>query len=179
MGETRITGGRYKGLKLKTADFLRPTMAFVRQALFNVVDVGGKSFLDLFCGSCVVSAEAISRGAREVVAVDNSKRAVRLCDENLRKLSEGIYRILHMDCVDYLESVERTFDVIFMDPPYASTNLAEQVLRLLPRAMEKGSLAILEKSKRERLVVPDELEVVEVKEYGETQLVFLRVKGWR
>ena len=174
MGETRITGGKYRGRKLKTGNFFRPTMSSVRSALFNMIDVEGKSFLELFCGSCVVSCEALSRGAERVVCVDRSKRALSICRKNLESLNETA-TIIHSNVVDFLQNTDEKFDVVFLDPPYNDVEIINKTLSLLPKVTKENSLAVLEKSKRIELDFSN-FEVVKRKDYGETELVFLKVK---
>ncbi|WP_233185688.1 RsmD family RNA methyltransferase [Thermotoga sp. SG1] len=159
---------------MKTGDFFRPTMSSVRNALFNMVDVEGKSFLELFCGSCVVSCEALSRGASRVVCVDKSKRALKICKENLETIGRSA-KLICKDTVDYLKTAKEKFDVIFLDPPYEDVDIIGKTLELLPKVMKKDSLAILEKSKRISLNLSG-FEIVKRKDYGETELVFLKVK---
>ncbi|WP_236681693.1 RsmD family RNA methyltransferase [Thermotoga sp. RQ7] len=159
---------------MKTGDFFRPTMSSVRSALFNMVDVEGKSFLELFCGSCVVSCEALSRGADRVVCVDKSKRALKICKGNLETIG-GSAKLICKDVVDYLKTATEKFDIIFLDPPYEDVEVIEKTLHLLPKVMKEESLAILEKSKRIDVDLSG-FEIVKKKDYGETELVFLKVK---
>ena len=174
MGETRITGGKYRGRKLKTGDFFRPTMSSVRSALFNMVNVEGKSFLELFCGSCVVSCEALSRGADRVVCVDRSKRALKICRKNLETIGNSA-RLVYKDAIDYLKTAREKFDIVFLDPPYENVEVIEKTLQLRPRVMRKEGLAILEKGKRIKIDLSG-FEITKRKGYGETELVFLKVK---
>jgi len=77
----RITGGRLRGRGVRRVPDPRTryTPSIVRKAIFDVVDVEDKTFLDLFCGSCVVAIEALSRGASSVAVVDVSSKAVATC----------------------------------------------------------------------------------------------------
>ncbi|WP_233186200.1 RsmD family RNA methyltransferase [Thermotoga sp. KOL6] len=159
---------------MKTGDFFRPTMASVRSALFNMIDVSGKSFLELFCGSCVVSCEALSRGAKEVVCVDKSKRALKICKKNLETIGKNA-EVVHEDAIVFLKRHDKKFDIVFFDPPYEEIGTVKEVLRLLPKVMKENSLAILEKSKRVTINF-EGYEIVKIRDYGETELVFLKVK---
>jgi 16S rRNA (guanine966-N2)-methyltransferase len=122
----------------------------------------------------VVSCEALSRGAERVVCVDRSKRALSICRKNLESLNETA-TIIHSNVVDFLQNTDEKFDVVFLDPPYNDVEIINKTLSLLPKVMKENSLAVLEKSKRIELDFSN-FEVVKRKDYGETELVFLKVK---
>ncbi|MGN0855229.1 MAG: 16S rRNA (guanine(966)-N(2))-methyltransferase RsmD [Kiritimatiellia bacterium] len=87
----RITGGEFGGRRLAVppSDEIRPTQDRVRQALFNIIqgEVPGCDFLDLFAGSGAVGLEALSRGARSVVFVEQSRRHLLALGRNLTALA--------------------------------------------------------------------------------------------
>ena len=125
---TGIAGGR----KLKSPEGMsvRPTTDHVKQALFNILqfDLEGRKVLDLFGGSGQLGIEALSRGAREAVFTDSSKRSVQLIRENLKRCGlEG--KVLQTDALTYLSQGEK-FDVIFIDPPYDSELYAAVLERI-------------------------------------------------
>ena len=125
----RVITGTVGGRKLKSPDgeAVRPTADQVKQAMFNILqyDLEGRRVLDLFGGSGQLGIEAISRGAREVVFVDNSKTSIRLIRENLERCGlRGT--VLQMDAMSFLERGDK-FDLIFVDPPY-DDGLYEPVL---------------------------------------------------
>jgi len=124
----RIIGGKWRGRKLVFPDRpdLRPTLGRVRETLFNWLraDIDGSRCLDLFAGSGALGFEALSRGAASVVFVDADRRAVQSLEDNATRLEAGdrvtvvagrAERILHR--------TTEPFDVIFVDPPFASTDL--------------------------------------------------------
>ena len=173
-----VTGGKYKGLKLHTVPgrSTRPTTSIVRKAIFDVVDVEGKDFLDLFCGSCIVSIEAISRGARKVVAVDISTRSVGVCKKNQGKIKEN-FEVVKSDVMKYLKKCERRFDVIFMDPPY-DMDIIPDVLDLILKQniMKENGIIIVEKRKGKKILIPESLSVLKEKHYGDTEVLILKRK---
>jgi len=130
-----ITGGRYKGLNVKTAKTMsiRPTTAKVREAVFGILgsSVEGASFLDVFAGSGIMGLEALSRGAALVSFVDSSHQSVSVIRENLARLKAlaGRSRINKSDAVRFL-SQDSGYDIIYIDPPYKSS-LREETLRAL------------------------------------------------
>jgi len=118
----------------------------VRETLFNWLgqDLGGKRCLDLFAGSGALGFEAVSRGAAEVVMVENNRVAFRALQENCRKLACSNI-ILH--CEDGLGFASRQkggfYDVIFIDPPFQS-GYQPKVLPLLEDKLADGGLAYVE-----------------------------------
>ncbi len=173
----RISGGVFKGKMIREVPDKRTryTSSLVRQALFNMVDVHEKSFLDLFCGSCLVLIEAISRGASMATGVDISPRALSTCKMNLEDL--GIIdrvTLYKADAIRFVKSPGMPFDVVFMDPPYG-LGISSRVLRSMRKDFVRESgLVVVEEPKREELVVPEFLQVEKVREYGDTKLVVMK-----
>ncbi len=126
---SRIIGGAGKGRRLKSTHghATRPTGARVRQSLFDILsaEIPGCRFLDAFAGHGGVGLEALSRGAGQVVLVDRSGEAVETARENARALagSGGDVQVFRQDAFTALSALAARglrFDVIFLDPPYAS-----------------------------------------------------------
>jgi 16S rRNA (guanine966-N2)-methyltransferase len=138
---TRIIGGSARGRRLDAprGDKTRPTASRVKQTLFDVLapQLHGCRFLDLFAGSGAVGIEALSRGASEGVLIESDRRAVAIIRENAGRVT-GTGGRVEVRCADYrqgllaLARVKRRFDVVFVDPPYAS-ELYEQALEQLDR----------------------------------------------
>ena len=121
----RVIAGSARSLRLKTLDGMdtRPTTDRIKETLFNMI---GPSmfdcvFLDLFAGSGGIGIEALSRGAREAVFVENNPKAMMCVKDNLKftKL-EGKAVTLTTDVMNALYKLEgeKVFDYIFLDPPY-------------------------------------------------------------
>ena len=149
---SRIIGGTGKGRRLRTprGDTTRPTGARVRQALFDLLAprVPGCRFLDAFAGNGSVGLEALSRGAARVVLVDQSRAAVEVVRENARALAAvgGDVQIYHQDSRIALAALADSgvrFDVIYLDPPYAS-DLYQPLLELAAHLLEKTGLVVAE-----------------------------------
>lgn len=133
---TRILAGAAKGRRLAQPPGLltRPTGARVRQVLFDILAprLRGCRFLDLCAGGGGVGLEALSRGAARVALVDNSAAAVAAIRENAHALraAGGEVEALRQDVLPALAALAargRRFDVVYLDPPYAS-DLYEAVL---------------------------------------------------
>lgn len=127
----RVITGTARGRRLKELEGMetRPTTGKVKESLFSIIqfDIEGRRVLDLFAGTGQLGIEALSRGAREAVFIDRRADAVKLIRENLQicNLSDRAY-VKNSDSMAYLKSGEK-FDLIFLDPPYAS-GLLEQAL---------------------------------------------------
>ncbi len=169
----KITGGIFKSRELKPVPDPRTryTSSLVRQALFNMVDVSQKSFLELFCGSAIVSFEAISRGAVNVVAVDISKKAVSTAIENSKKLGVQI-RIVNADFRRFLSSCAESFDIVFADPPY-NMGFVQELLNVIRQKDHIGKMIIVEKAVSERFILPEKFTLLKSKKYGDTELVLI------
>jgi len=134
--QLRIIGGEYGGRRLNFPDGkgLRPTTDRVRETLFNWLqgEVAGKRALDLFAGSGALGVEALSRHAAEVVFVEKSKSAARQLRDNLQLLkATDRARVHQADALRWLTGSSGTsFDLIFLDPPFAD-KLLEQVFQEL------------------------------------------------
>ena len=132
----RIITGRAKGIRLKTleGDATRPTAERVKEAVFSMIqfDLEGREVLDLFAGSGQMGLEAVSRGAAHAVMVDRSKDAVRIIEENVAKTKLGADCSVRLsDSLDFIRRNRgRKFDIVFLDPPYAS-GLYQPVLEAL------------------------------------------------
>ena len=121
----RVIAGSAKRLQLKTIDGLdtRPTTDRIKETLFNMIshEIADSCFLDLFSGSGAIGIEALSRGAKEAVFVEQNRKAMACIRENLTftKLAKQSV-LLEMDVLSALKRLEGKyqFDYIFMDPPY-------------------------------------------------------------
>lgn len=140
-GQVRIIGGQWRGRKLTIPEHseVRPTPDRVRETLFNWLAplLPDACCLDLFAGSGVLGFEALSRGAKEVVMVDQSPIVVKMLRAELQhfKATGGV--IYQAKIPEHWPLFAKVFDIVFLDPPYRE-NL------LLPASFaleEKGLLA--------------------------------------
>ena len=124
----RVITGKARGVVLKTPDGMqtRPTTDRVKEALFSIIqfEIPGCRVLDLFGGTGQLGIEALSRGAKSATFVDASDAACKLIKENLKRTKlESDAKVIRSDYMDYLRRCRETFDVIFLDPPYAEVFL--------------------------------------------------------
>ena len=145
----RVITGSARGRKLKTLDSLdiRPTPDAVKEAIFSVIqfDIPGAAVLDLFAGSGQLGIEALSRGAKSCVFIDQNSAAVDIVRENLDncRIPSSQTKILHMDSTEYVKIAKPGFDIAFIDPPYRN-GLPEKVLPFLGDKMNPGAFIICE-----------------------------------
>ncbi|MGB4499019.1 MAG: 16S rRNA (guanine(966)-N(2))-methyltransferase RsmD [Methylococcaceae bacterium] len=129
-GSLTIIGGQWRSRKIDVldADGLRPTPNRVRETLFNWLqaDIFNAQCLDLFAGSGALSFEAASRGAKNVVQIENNVAACQILKSNAEKLNATQIQIIQSDTLSYLQkSPENPFDVVFIDPPFGSDFVAQ------------------------------------------------------
>ncbi len=191
----RITGGIAKGRIITGPDknnlAIRPTSDRVREALFNIIDekIKGSTMLDLFAGTGAVGIEALSRGAKQVVFVDNSNKSMDIIGENLRScFKQPQARIFKLELtrpasMEWLRKRlprELQFDLVFMDPPYGR-NLASQSLILLEASglLARNTMFVVEEHSRQ--ILPESinrLEITDQRSYGETGIwIYKKTEG--
>jgi 16S rRNA (guanine966-N2)-methyltransferase len=145
----RIIGGRWRGRKLRfpAAALIRPTPDRVRETLFNWLGarVAGARCLDLFAGSGALGLEALSRGAAEVTFVEHNAAAARELRAHLAEWGGGNAQVVRTDARRFLAGAPRRFDLVFLDPPFASALLAA-VAQLLEEGgwLAPGALVYVE-----------------------------------
>lgn len=148
----RVITGEYKGKRLKrvASPAVRPMSAKLKESLFNIIgpQLSGVVFLDGFAGTGSVGIEALSRGARFGVFVDEYYPAVKVIKENLAKLgAQKRSRVVHKEfnrAVIQLSKEEITFDLIFLDPPYKLLEDRNPLKVIKKREiLKKGGMVIL------------------------------------
>jgi 16S rRNA (guanine966-N2)-methyltransferase len=184
----RIVGGRFGGRPLAGPKpgigSIRPTSDRLRESLFNVLAhaydgaVEGARVLDLFAGTGAMAFEALSRGAAFALLVDDGTEARGLIRENQMALGvAGTSRVFRRDATKLGPiSGMAPFGLVFCDPPYRK-GLGEQAIASARDGgwLEQDALIVLEEAAGVELAVPDGFAVIERRDYGETQVVILRV----
>jgi len=190
----RIISGQAKGRKLFTpgrSTGIRPTSDRAREALFSIIGqrVENACVLDLYSGTGALGLEALSRGAAEVLFIDNShsaleltRRNFELCNENNTLAKEPRSRIIKHDLrrgitlsQEMIQNYTEGFDLIFLDPPY-DKGLAENTLQDIDNSVlcKKYSLIIAEEASG--VALPDsfplQLQLHDQRRYGDTQFWF-------
>ena len=152
--KVRIVAGRFKGHRLKLVDRkqLRPTSDRVRETLFNWIgpNIARMQVLDLFAGSGALGFEALSRGAPKVTFVEkHTKIATQIKDTCHRlDLSAQEAEVVCRNCVPWLKQDDRTWDLVFVDPPFKDSSLYTELLNKLQTSVSIQGLIYVEHSKR-------------------------------
>jgi 16S rRNA (guanine(966)-N(2))-methyltransferase RsmD len=188
----RVIAGQFRSRQLKSLDtpHLRPTSDRLRETLFNVLSpkIAGAHFLDLFAGTGAIGIEALSRGAKDVLFVENHPPAAKLIRQNLQSLAiESGATVLPLDALWALQKIHQrqkdqifAYDFVFLDPPYAAAEEYVKVMNFLSGAafVSAGTVVIAEHTRKFEL--PEEfgaLERVRVLKQGDAVLSFYRRRG--
>ena len=183
----RVIAGSARSLKLKTLEGMdtRPTTDRIKETLFNIIgpSVYDSIFLDLFSGSGGIGIEALSRGAKEAVFVENNPKAMRCIKDNLKFTRlESKAATMTADVMNalYRKKKEKVFDIIFMDPPY-DRELEKKVLEYLSGSelVYDDTTIIVEASKDTRFDYVEDLgfSLVREKIYKTNKHVFIEKAG--
>lgn len=182
----RVIAGTARRLNLVTPSgkHTRPTSDKIKETLFNIIQaqVPQCRFLDLFSGSGGIAIEALSRGAREAVLVDNDREAIRCIKENIHHTHfEEVSQVMHTDVFQALRRLDHlghSFDIIFMDPPYRQ-GLEARVLAYLwdSRLIHPDTLIVVEADMDTELSFLEQLpyQIDRIKEYKNNCHIFLRM----
>lgn len=184
----RIVGGRFRGRVLKgpSSMAVRPTSDRLRETLFNVLahayddPVDGARVIDLFAGSGGLGLEALSRGAKLALFVDDGSEARALLRANIETLGlGGETRVFRRDATKLgAMPPQPPFTLAFLDPPYGKglASLALVALRdggwLSPHA-----LCVVEEGASAEFVAPQGFQEIERRDYSDSRLIFLRVEA--
>ena len=186
----RITGGKLgKRLLVAPADErVRPTSDRTRQAIFNILEhrdfgldftLENIAVADLFAGTGALGIEALSRGARFCLLVDEDAESRALIRENVEALGlTGATKIWRRDATDLGPlgaGAGGPFGLVFLDPPYRK-NLIPPALKSLKDGgwLTPNALLVAETSKGEKIET-EGFTILDVRDYGETEIAFLTV----
>jgi len=158
----RIIGGQWKrhALHFNGGADLRPTPDAIREKLFNWLApvIEGAYCLDLFCGSGALGFEAASRGAAQVVLVDNNRQCCEEINKNRVRLGAQQIRVHCEDALEWLARSSQAFDIVFLDPPYNSDLARRSIVRLQAHPLAPGTMVYVETERRLKLTYPEHWE---------------------
>jgi 16S rRNA (guanine966-N2)-methyltransferase len=181
----RIVAGKFRAKRIEAPKGLatRPTSDRVRQALFNVLEHGAPQFdftnarvLDLFAGSGALGLEAMSRGARFCLFVEESADARAAIRRNVEALSlTGTSKIWRRDATKLGEAGSmQPFDLIFLDPPYGKGLGLDALQSASNGWIRDGAIAVLEERADAEVEPPASFEELDARVYGVTKIVVMR-----
>jgi 16S rRNA (guanine966-N2)-methyltransferase len=181
----RVVGGRLKGRNLAAPSSrdIRPTADRLREALFNILihayddPIEDARVLDLFAGTGALGIEAISRGAKFTLFVDNGAEARALMRDNVEALGlGGVTKVYRRDATNLGPAHPmEPFSLVFLDPPYAM-GLADKALVSLRDGgwLARSALLVVEEAKAAAFKAGEGFTELERRAYDDTEFVFLR-----
>jgi 16S rRNA (guanine966-N2)-methyltransferase len=184
----RVVSGRFKGRILKAPGdaALRPTSDKVRQAIFNILEhagfaagfsVEGARVVDLFAGTGALGLEALSRGAKYCLFIEDAAESRAIIRENVEALGlTGASKIWRRDATNLgaLDTLA-PFDLAFLDPPYRKGLLAPALKGLATGGwLNANALVIAETAEDETMPTIDGYEMLDDRVYGDTRIAFMR-----
>ena len=185
----RVVGGTFSGRPLAGPkhDGLRPTSDRVRESIFNIlahgaasIDFAGIRVLDLFAGTGALGIEALSRGAAFCLFVEDDADARGLIRRNIEDLGlTGITKIFRRDARDLGPVANRgTSSLVFLDPPY-DKGFAIPALKSAAAGgwLAPGAMIVIEDRKGAEIILPPDIEKIDNRAWGDTQVMFARFRG--
>ncbi|WP_319799091.1 16S rRNA (guanine(966)-N(2))-methyltransferase RsmD [Nitrobacter sp.] len=181
----RVVGGRLKGRNIASpaSNAIRPTQDRLRESLFNILvhayanPIDGARVLDLFAGTGALGIEAVSRGAKFALFVDNGAEARALLRNNVEALGlGGVTKVYRRDATNLGPAHPmEPFSLVFMDPPYGK-GLADRALTSLREGgwLVPDALVVVEEAAAAAFAAPDGYDELERRAYDDTEFVFLR-----
>lgn len=179
----RIIGGKWRGRKVSFAQFdeIRPTPNRIRETLFNWLQgyVHDARCLELYAGSGILSLEALSRGAKSVTLVEQSRQVHQHLQSELANISDDAqsYRCINQPAINWATNQsEGPFDIIFLDPPFAGLelNTVLPLIRAQKLLSANGIIYIESPAKILREVIPLQFEVYKQKKAGNVHYCLCR-----
>ena len=185
----RIISGELKGKKLSVPldKSTRPLKDIVRESIFNILDHSNKistkvydaKVLDLFSGTGSFGIECLSRGAAEVIFIENYHNSLKILKQNIFNLKlenkSTVYNYSAYNLKDTnLEN--RIFDIIFLDPPFKDReidNLIDQIKKL--KVFDVNTLLVIHRNKKSDDNISQYLNIIEEKNYGLSKIYFCKL----
>jgi 16S rRNA (guanine966-N2)-methyltransferase len=181
----RIVAGKFRGRTLQgpKTNAIRPTSDRLRESIFNILahaygdPITGARVMDLFAGTGALGLEALSRGAKFALFVEDSIEARGIIRQNIETLGViGISNVFRRDAAKLGQrGPVDPFDLVFCDPPYGQ-GLAEKALAGARAGgwLNPGALVVVEEAADPRFKTPDGFEELERRVYDDTAVSFLR-----
>ncbi len=179
----RIIAGQYKGKKILSplSQETRPTSDRAREMIFNILlhnptfrptSLIDKDVLDVFAGTGALGLEALSRGAKSVTFIENSRTTVPILFTNLKAFGLSSSCILKQNALS-LEKAPSPFNLVFLDPPYAAGLVLPTLNQLfLKEWLAQNATVVIETSKNETLEWPPFLSLKLERSTGAAKIMF-------
>tara|TARA_B110001452_G_C15068255_1_gene372845 strand:- start:34 stop:597 length:564 start_codon:yes stop_codon:yes gene_type:complete len=182
----RIISGNFRGKKILQPkdNFTRPLKDLTKESIFNVILHSNKfnitieksNILDLFSGVGSFGLECLSRGAVSLTFIENYKKVLVVLKKNIFNLNyQAITSIIESDIFEplALKSLNKKYDIIFIDPPYKERRLSLLLLRIKElKLINENGIIIIHRHKKEINQFPHDFNVIDEKNYGISKIIF-------
>ena len=183
----RIISGYLKGKKIKLPkdSVTRPLKDLTKESIFNILqhsnlinfDIKKSIILDLFCGVGSFGLECISRGAKNVVFIENYLEAIEILKKNISELDcENKTKIINNNIFDRknLDKLcNKKFEIIFLDPPYKEKRLPNIINDIFQeKILNKNGVIVIHRHKKEKDEFSKNFKILEEKKYGISKILF-------
>ena len=182
----RIIGGKNKGKKifLPVDKNTRPLRDMVKESIFNLIEhsnkfnisISNSIVLDLFSGSGSFGLECISRGAKFITFVENYVHALGILKKNISMMGALPFsEIIENNCFELINEKKifsKTFDIIFLDPPYKYKNinvLIEQIIE--KKILKKTGIILIHRHKKDDIEITSKLKILDSRKYGISKII--------
>ena len=182
----RIIGGKNKGKKifLPVDKNTRPLRDMVKESIFNLIEhsnkfnisISNSIVLDLFSGSGSFGLECISRGAKFITFVENYVHALEILKKNISMMGALPFsEIIENNCFELINEKKifsKTFDIIFLDPPYKYKNinvLIEQIIE--KKILKKTGIILIHRHKKDDIEITSKLKILDSRKYGISKII--------
>lgn len=173
----RIIRGKYGGRIFKPPKKLnaRPTTDFAKENLFNILenrfDFEDITALDLFSGTGNIGFELVSRGCKQVTAIEKNRGNIQFINQIANQLGIQNLTVIKNDVFKFIASTNLQYDLIFADPPYHMEGI-EKLPELIAKynLLKEGGYFILEHSKETN--IPENQRFIEQRKYGHVNFSF-------
>ena len=186
----RIIGGKYKGYTILSQKSLqiRPTSDRARESIFNILQhslttdkqdhvVENSNVLDLCCGTGALGLEAISRGAKSVLFVDNSPNSSKIVRKNIEKFKIKKNCTVKCQNATQIKSIKNSFSLFFIDPPYRM-EIVGKILESLDkkRILKENAIGVVELGKKRVFDLVDNFLLIKKTTISSSQFLFVKYR---
>ena len=182
----RIISGNSKGKRLLEPkdSATRPLKDLTKESIFNIIqhsnkfniEINKSNILDLFSGVGSFGLECVSRNASSVTFIENYKEVLPILKKNIENLNYSKSSlVIEKDIFNQFkfESLRKKYDIIFLDPPYKEKNLPPLMTNIdSSKILDVAGIIIIHRHKKEKDEFPANFNVIEVKNYGISKIIF-------
>ena len=184
----RIIGGNYRGKKINLPEDkkTRPLKDIVKESIFNLIEHSNKfrieiknsQILDLFAGSGSFGLECISRGAKEVVFLENYSKILNILKKNINSINAiKNSHIIEKNFFDFLlenNQFKNKFNLIFLDPPYKEERINFLIDKIKDnKILSENGIIIIHRHKKDNLIISKKINILDERIYGISKITIV------